>query len=226
MEVLGILKDQTQEGMIRLGQQVASRSDSRKDVILATFTEISRRKMIFTGITPGLTQKTPKTTGKLIKKRPDRAKPNMITLRISIRQKEEADSKAHNKNIEQMSMATLKKKLNGGVVTPKKRKSSTRRTSMGTLSDSRREANTAPMGGTQKMLQILNRNTMTLFRTSTNSRNKDLTCIKRRKKSTRSMSLKRTQILAIRIGASKPDRICSGGRDGQHGSILGYSTHS
>ena len=216
--------DLIQGSMIRSGEQI-DKSDSRKDVILAIFTEISRPKMTFIGITQGLTQKTLKTTGKLTKERPGREKPITTTLRISTRLKKEGmDSKAHRMSkIEQkqMNMATLKKKLNGEVDTPKMRKSSTRRTSMGTLLDLKKTASTAPTGGIQNLRPILKRNTMTLYRTLTNSRSKDPICIKRRKRCIRSMSLTKIQILVIRTGVSKLDKICSGGKGGQRGSIRG-----
>ena len=162
---------------------------------------------------------TPKTIGKHLKEILDKVKLNMITLRIFTK----PSNKVHKKkkaNIEQINTATPRKKRNGEVDTPKRRKIFSRKSKMAIPSDTKKVPDLELMVGTQRMLQILTLNTTIRYLISTNSKRKELVCSKRKRKYIRSTSQRKILISTNKIGDFKLGKTSSAGLAGKLGLIL------
>ena len=95
-------------------RQISNKENLSVGGILETFTVTLRPTMIFTSITPGSTQMTPRTTGSLLKGTKDRARLITITRRTFTRLKIEIiNTQKKTKDLEQTHMAIPKKKRSG-----------------------------------------------------------------------------------------------------------------
>jgi hypothetical protein len=229
MPVGGMLKGLILAGMIHLHRLRINKGDSNKENRMAISMEISKLGMTFISITQASTLRMLKVLG--IKHRAKKVKvgKNMISSKIST----EPGQRAKNRikptmiaNIEQTQLEIHKKKLSGAEDTLKKRKIFTKNTSMEICLASRKELNGQKKGKEQGLRPTPQLSTMIKIQFSINLKNKGRICIKKRRKSIKSMNQEKTQPSKNQIEGSKQHLIDSLVPDGELILLLGPTTLS